>query len=117
ETNYPTKFCHHFYFLPEPFKENKNLGEEISRFRGEEGHELADKNFFRIETFKRGKGRIVSIFIPKECLYGYDPTVFNRIGFTYQINAPGGVCQTFSCDSGEVKLPQQPSLWASLELI
>jgi len=117
---YSHKFCHHFFFLPLPFEEEgeKIQGGEITKFRGEERHELADSSLFFIDCKEGGKkGYVLHIFIPKECLFGYDPSSFHRLGFTYRINQSGGLPQYFSASAEEYSIEQHPSLWASLDII
>jgi hypothetical protein len=116
-TGYNTKFCHHFYFLPNSTEQEENKGGEITRFRGEETRPLCDPHLLEVfSTFQKGASSI-HIFIPKEALFGYDPHQFRRIGFTYRIRHHDGRVQDFSCNSLEVATEQQPSLWASLELV
>lgn len=59
----------------------------------------------------------MKIFIPSQCLYGYDPKQFDRLGFTYRINRAGGQPQHFSVISQEYQIDQQPSLWGSIKLV
>ncbi len=87
-SGFNTKFCHHFYFLPEAIE---NEGEaiqagEATRFRTEDVHELCSPQLLEVKTTKGGKEVKMDIFIPKECLHGYDPSLFERLGFTYRIN-------------------------------
>ncbi len=116
-TGYNTRFCHHFYFLPEPSLEGgENVGGEITRFRGEEAHDLCDRALLKLTTLKKEGRTTTEIFVPKEALYGYDPTQFDRLGFTYRLNHRDGRMQHFACDSLRMQIDDQPSLWASLLL-
>ncbi|MBA3721843.1 MAG: hypothetical protein H0W88_05525 [Parachlamydiaceae bacterium] len=110
-----TRFCHHFYFLPKPVDEH-HYG-EITRFRTEDRHDLCDSHLLQFEPQFGKDGYKVKIFIPSQCLYGYDPKQFDRLGFTYRINRTGGKPQHFSVISQEYQIDQQPSLWSSLRLI
>ncbi|NGX61738.1 MAG: hypothetical protein K940chlam9_01227 [Chlamydiae bacterium] len=115
-TAYNTRFCHHFYFLPisvQPNGEAIQAG-EMTRFRTEDTHELCDPDLLQIEKKKGGK---FEIFLPRETLYGYDPTQFSRIGFTYRINRVGGAVQYFSANEGDFSIEKQPSLYASMRLV
>jgi hypothetical protein len=118
-TGYTTRFCHHFYFLPDPFQTNGDFirAGEITRFRTDDVHELCDASQLRVEASQEEKGRLVNIFIPSECLCGYDPAQFDRLGFTYRINRISGVRQNFSASDADFPIESQPSLWASLKLI
>ncbi|MBA3957254.1 MAG: hypothetical protein H0X51_02505 [Parachlamydiaceae bacterium] len=113
-SGFNTRFCHHFFFLPEPFE--GMMAGEITRFRTEDTHELCDGNDLQVKAQVKKNGYILNIFIPAQCLNGYDPEQFNRIGFTYRINRYNGQPQHFSVVSSEYQLEQQPSLWSSLNL-
>lgn len=114
-SGFNTRFCHHFFFLPESV-EGIQAG-EITRFRTEDIHELCDPNELKIKTDLRSKEMILQIFIPSQCLYGYDPDQFNRMGFTYRINRYKGKSQHFSATSDDYQIEQQPSLWSTLQLV
>ncbi len=115
-TGYNTRFCHHFYFLPEAVQHDGNriVAGEATRFRTEDVHALCDGDKLEI---KKGKKGIFEIFIPAECLHGYDPGQFNRMGFTYRINRINNTSQYFSANDEDFSIEQQPSLWASLKLV
>ncbi len=110
-----TKFCHHFLFLPESIENNIQVL-EISKFVREDSHPLADPSLLFLETEKKFKGFVMRIFLPQEALHGYDPSQFDRLGFTYRINRSTGLPQYFSASGEEVAIEGQPSLWASLNL-
>lgn len=114
-SGFNTRFCHHFFFLPEPF-EGQSAG-EITHFRTEDSHELCDPHLLSCQMVKGNKSYAMHIFIPKECLHGYDSLQFNRLGFNYRINRAGGKPQHFSVSSKEFPIEQQPSLWSSVSLI
>lgn len=118
-TGYATRYCHHFFFLPEPFESDETLIQagEITRFRSDNAHELCDPNLLKIEATHQKKRCDFKIFIPSECLYGYDPTQFNRLGFTYRLNGILGQKQYFSASDIDFTIENQPSLWASMKLV
>jgi hypothetical protein len=113
-SGYNTRFCHHFFFLPESVEGVS--AQEITRFRTEDAHELCDPNALRVSTQMDKKGYQMHIFIPSQCLYGYDPEQIDRMGFTYRINRMKGVPQHFSVVTQEYPIEQQPSLWSSIRL-
>lgn len=113
-SGFNTRFCHHFFFLPEAV-EGHHAG-EITRFRGEETHELCDPAELMVKPSVKSSGYRLQIFIPRSCLHGYDPEQFGRLGFTYRINRASGPAQDFSVASGEYSIEQQPSLWSSVRL-
>jgi len=114
-SGFNTRFCHHFYFLPK--SDEDNLCGEITRFRTEDTHPLCDPSLLVLNAqFSSGSYKL-NIFIPSQCLHGYDPNQFSRLGFTYRINRAGGASQHFSVTGDEYQINQQPSLWSSLRLI
>lgn len=110
-----TRFCHHFFFLPKSVDE-VSCG-EVTRFRTEDAHELCLPNELMLKARFSAKEHFVQIFIPKSCLFGYDPEQFDRLGFTYRINDPKHSPQHFSVLSDEFQIDQQPALWSSLRLV
>lgn len=110
-----TRFCHHFYFLPVPV-EGEQWG-EITHFRTEDRHPLCDPQLLHCEAELHAKSYQMKIFIPNQCLYGYDPKQFDRLGFTYRVNRVGGQPQHFSVISPDYQIEQQPSLWSSIRLV
>lgn len=114
-SGYNTRFCHHFFFLPEA-AEGKQAG-EITRFRTEDTHELCDSSRLQVRSHIKNNGYSINIFIPTQCLNGYDVEQFDRIGFSYRVNRSHGDPQHFSVTSTDYQIEQQPSLWSSLKLI
>lgn len=111
---FPTRFCHHFLFFPQPV--DGVHARELTHFRTEDAHELCDSNALKIETEHTRRKYFLKIFIPTQCLHGYDPTSFKRLGFTYRICRPEGGYQHFNLSSTIYALPAHPSLWSSLTL-
>jgi len=110
-----TRFCHHFFFLPEAV-DGIQTG-ELTRFRTEDKHELCDAADLSIKSQISLKNYTMKIFIPSHCLVGYDPEQFDRLGFTYRINRSRNQPQHFSVASRDYQIEQQPSLWSSLKLV
>lgn len=113
-SGFNTRFCHHFFFLPQAL-DGITKGEK-THFRTEDRHPLCDFQELYCQTQLKKKEYQMKIFIPSQCLYGYDPKQFNRLGFTYRINRHGGDSQHFSVISHEYQIDQQPALWGSLLL-
>lgn len=109
------RFCHHFFFLPESI-EGRQAG-EMTKFRTEDKHDWCDPNELIIRAKKNAKGYIAKIFIPAQCLHGYDPEQCSNIGFTYRINRYGELSQHYSVDSTDFPIEQQPALWSSISLV
>ena len=176
-SGYNTRFCHHFFFLPEAV--DGHQAGELTRFRTEDVHDLCDPNELKIKSreaiaklpaaqnrpfdascrgggsstppsmseppphepakpvLARGvkiidfslaasfattsqtssRGYSLQIFIPSQCLYGYDPDQFDRMGFSYRLNRYRGDPQHFSAVTDEYQIEQQPSLWSSVQLV
>lgn len=110
-----TRFCHHFYFLPEPV-EGHEAG-EMTRFRTEDRHPYCDAQLLTSQVEKKARGYTMHVFIPAACLHGYDPKQFERLGFTYRINRFGNDSQHWSVVSQEYQIDQQPALWGSIRLL
>lgn len=110
-----TKFCHHFFFLPEAI--DGHLTGEITKFRTEDAHELCSPDDLNVKVKKSATGYALEIFIPAQILHGFDPEQFDRMGFSYRINRAGDKPQEFSASSEEYQVEQQPSLWSSLKLV
>lgn len=113
-----TKFCHHFYFLPQsPEKAEVSLKGEISRFRGAESRPLADPDLIVLETTAKRASFEMAIFIPHDALYGYEPREYPRLGFAYRVNRSGGSPQYFSVSEDNFSIANNPMLWATLNMV
>lgn len=109
-----SKFCHQFVFTPD--EKEGVFGRETTRFRENEQHRLSDPKELGIQVKSDATSYLLQIEIPAQCLYGYDPLQFQRLGFTYRISRSGGSSQHFAVSSEEVTLEQHPSLWATVKL-
>lgn len=107
-----TRFCHHFFFLPQQI-EGVDRG-ECTHFRTEDAHELCDPTELGL---KRLSEHDLEIRIPKQCLTGYSPEDFRRLGLNYRLNRFSGPSQHFAVSGKEFPVEQQPSLWASGSLL
>ncbi|MDP1880347.1 MAG: hypothetical protein Q8K60_05355 [Parachlamydiaceae bacterium] len=114
-SGFNTRFCHHFFFLP-VLIDGIDKG-EITHFRTEDSHPLCDEKLLLSKVTMKKNGYHIQIFIPSQCLYGYDPNQFDRLGFTYRINRAEGEPQHFAVISPDFQIEQQPSLWGSLKMV
>lgn len=114
-SGYNTRYCHHFFFLPEAVE--GIVAGERTRFRTDDAHPLCDPADLKVVSKPTFSGYILQIFIPSQCLYGYDPEQFDRLGFNYRINKFGKNPEEFSSLTEDFQVEQQPSLWSSLKLI
>ena len=109
-----TPFCHHFAFLALPI--NGVQAFELTKFRGEETHLLAQPRQFEITTQEKFRKYSMEIFIASDALYGFDPDELTELGFTYRINRYQAEAQHFACSSLDGAIERHPSLWGTLIL-
>jgi len=112
---FATRFCHHFLILPQEVQGVR--AQELTRFRTEDNHPLCDPDLITVEAHFGKRDYDLSIIIPRECLHGYDPSNFDRLGFTYRCHRESGPPQYFSVSSHYFSIEQHPRLWASFRLI
>ncbi len=110
-----SKFCHHFIFTPDA--DEGVHGREITRFSGDDIHRLCDSEELAVEVKSGADSYAMKIEIPADCLHGYDPLQFQRMGFTYRINRGNRPSQHFAVSSEEYAIEKHPSLWATVRLI
>lgn len=111
---FPTRFCHQFVFLPQAVEEMQ--AQEVTHFRTEDRHELCSPSDLKIHAELGRRSYRLKIFIPSQCLHGYDPGTFKRLGLTYIVHRYGKKPQHFSISSDYMAVEQHPSLWASARL-
>jgi hypothetical protein len=110
---FATKFCHQFVFLPRAVQ--GITAQEVTHFRTEDTHPLCDAAELQVVTEIGKKDYELQIFIPAHCLCGFDPSSFERLGFTYRIHRHKGAPQHFALSSQHFSLEQHPRLWASFK--
>ncbi len=98
------------------FLSHLGIFQELTLLRTEELRPLARQDQVTVTTHTRPGTYQVLIEIAKEALYGFDPSSFDRLGFTYRINRKGKRAQHFALSSQEYTLERQPDLWATLYL-
>jgi len=112
---FATRFCHQFFFLPQAVQ--GVVAGEVSHFRSEDSHPLCDPLDLQVTSEMGKKDYTMQIFIPAHCLHGFDPSLFEKIGFTYRIHRYKGQPQHFALSSQHFSLEQHPRLWASFKFI
>jgi hypothetical protein len=108
---YTTKFCHHFLIFPK--KHEGHYAKEITRFREEDMHKIANPKDFEVGVSEGKKRYLLDLFIPSKCLHGYDPSKFDKLGFTYRINRNLKDPQHFSVSSKEYVIEREPAFFAT----
>ena len=110
-----SRFCHHFIFYPAAVQ--GFYGREVTRFRNEDVHRLCHPEDLTIGPRLKSNSYTLEIEIPAQCLTGFDPMSFPRLGFTYRINRTEGMPQNFAVSSEEYIIEQHPASWGTLKLI
>jgi hypothetical protein len=110
---FATRFCHQFVFLPQTVQ--GIVAQEITHFRTEDTHPLCDCSDLQVVAQMEKKDYALQIFIPAHCLHGFDPSSFERVGFTYRIHRYQGAPQHFALSSQHFSLEQHPRFWASFK--
>lgn len=110
-----TRFCHHFIFFPVEVQNFR--GREVTRFRNEDTHRLCHPEDLNVAPDIDDRSYRLGIEIPAQCLHGYDPLSFPRIGFTYRINRCDGPPQHFAVSSDEYTIEQHPATWGTIKLL
>jgi hypothetical protein len=111
---FATRFCHHFLFLPQAVQGIQ--AQEMTHFRTEDTHPLCDPSELKVEAHLEKRKYSLRIFIPAQCLHGFDPHTFQKLGFTYRLHRFGGAPQHFAVSSSHFPIEQSPRLWASLSM-
>lgn len=92
-------------------------GREITRFRNDDMHPLCHPENLQVSVKTEKNSYWMSIEIPSDCLFGYDPLSFSKIGFTYKINRASGPSQHFAVTTDEYVIEQHPATWGTLKLL
>ena len=110
-----TRFCHHFVILPQKVGEIQT--QELTRFRTEDTHPLCDPDEIKVKADFGRRKYTLEITIPSNCLHGYDPSSFDRLGLTYRIHRFKGEPKHFSVSSRYYPIEQEAALWSSAKLV
>lgn len=111
----PTRFCHHFVFLPKSVDEIQAV--EKTRLRAEETRELCDSKLLGVDVDFNRRGYLMKILLPSEALHGYDPEAFDKLGFACRVNRCKEDPMHFPFSSDQFEMERHPNLWAILKLI
>ncbi|PCI77774.1 hypothetical protein COB21_02570 [Candidatus Aerophobetes bacterium] len=106
-----TQYCHHFVILPEE-KEEKSVF-EVTRFHVYHTREFVDTSLSELKKEIKKKRYKLSLFLPKQMLFGFDLENYTRIGFTYRINGFNKEPQHFVLSGEKYNIAAHPHLWGS----
>ena len=104
------RFCHRFLFLA------SGSSEVLTINRARELHNPVRPGLLKTRCEKRADGYLLETWIPAEALTGFDPAEHPRLGFTYAVIDRELGQQTFGVGS-PMSYQEDPSLWATLELL
>lgn len=107
-----SSYHHHFVFFPEAV--GGVLGKEVTRFGQDDMHALCNPSELHIDAAVGHKGYVLEVAIPRQALHGYDPSRFDRFGFTYKINRFHAPAQHFSVMSEEYVIERNSPFWATM---
>ncbi|MCF7852460.1 MAG: hypothetical protein K9M07_04375 [Simkaniaceae bacterium] len=108
------RFCHHFLVLAAADLDTSAL--EITRFRGEDKHELCEPSAIQVEREFHSKGYRLKVTLPSAILHGFDPIDVSLIGFTTVIHRAKGEPQHFHLSNRDFQVLLTPMLYANLHL-
>jgi hypothetical protein len=114
-----TKFCHHFLTHFRGAKPGSSLEVDVEQRRLHRA--LADAPTARSELVRTWAeptrhGYRLEVFFPAVTLHGFDPDTNRRLGLYYRVGDPEQGDQFLSVGR-EFPVGEDPSLWATLELL
>lgn len=113
-SRYFNKFSHHFLVFP--VKVSGIHGMEITKFRGEDQHELCLPERLKVEADLEKKRYLVNVTLSKNELYGFDPQIAQEIRVNYRIHRYQNEPQIFFLGTLDQK-DHHLSLWPKIQLI
>ncbi|MGW8257572.1 MAG: hypothetical protein ACWGMZ_08815 [Thermoguttaceae bacterium] len=112
------RFCHRFLFLP--IGAGSRANEPTAFFpainRAKEHPRPIPRETLKVVGKKQTGGYVLDAFISGEALTGFDPQEHPRVGFTYAVVDRELGEQTL-CVGSPMPYQEDPSLWATLELV
>jgi hypothetical protein len=112
------RFCHYFVFMPAGggARLDQPVAEQLWINRARENARTVRPGMLQVRSEKRRDGYRLESRIAAAALTGYDPAEHPRFGFTYCVTDREIGLRTFNCGP-EFPFRDDPSLWATLELI
>lgn len=111
------RFCHWFTFMPEGTGARRTdpLAAHLEINRARENPTLVRGDRLSVYAQTKKNGYLIRGFIPADCLTGFDPSDYPRLGFSYAVVDRELGWQTFTVGP-EYPIQEDPTLWSSLEL-
>lgn len=113
-----SRYCHRFAFLPLGHGSGGSspVTRPLAINRAKDQPRPSSIGALRVRSEQRARGYLLTGFIPRAALDGYDPEEYPRLGFTYAVIDRELGWQTFSVGSS-FPFMEDPSLWGTLELV
>ncbi|MEC7566676.1 MAG: hypothetical protein VX738_13425 [Planctomycetota bacterium] len=112
-----SRFCHQFMLMPQGGGSGFNLplAKMIPIHRAREHPVEVRTEQLQVQSTVQRSGYELRGWIPADCLTGFDPEDYPRLGFSYAVIDRELGWQTFSLGP-EYPIREDPSLWGTLEL-
>jgi hypothetical protein len=112
------RFCHRFVFLPcgSGGRDDEPLASPLPIHRAREFPNPIRPGLLQVHCRRQANDYFLEAFLPAEALTGFDPAEHPRLGFTYAVIDRELGQQTFGVGS-PMPYQEDPSLWATLELV
>ena len=113
-----SRFCHRFAFIPSGGGNRRTdpVAGQLGIQRAKEQAKPVLPRKLGVRSEMRVNGYVLEAFIQADALTGFDPSEHPRIGFMYAIVDRERGTQTLAVGT-EFPYQEDPSLWATLELI
>jgi hypothetical protein len=113
-----SRFCHHFLFLPTGGgrRSDQPVVQWLPIHRARAHPQAIPASGLQVRSEQRTDGYLLEAYVPGEALTGFDPAEHPRLGFTYAVLDRELGEQTFAVPS-PMPYQEDPSLWATLELV
>ncbi len=113
-SRYMNKFSHHFLIFPTEV--NGIYGMEITKFRGEDQHDLCLPQAISVKVDLAKNSYLVELELPKAILYGYDPADSKELRMDYRIHRYQNEPQVFYFPPNLIA-EHHLVLWPKVELV
>ncbi|HWE39478.1 MAG TPA: hypothetical protein VG406_23200 [Isosphaeraceae bacterium] len=114
-----TRFCHRFRATITSARKGDDLAVDVTQAkiaRAQADAPTAPRGLVRAAAERHRKGWRLEMWLPAAALHGFDPETNRRLGFNYLIHDPNR--DTLPLTVGrEFPIGEDPSLWATLELV